>query len=350
MNWNVQVATWTSSNRYPGIFRTVQARMRERLGPGLGEAGLRILSFGCSDGSEAATLRSYFPDALIHACDVNPTALHAAADRLSMDEAVVFASSPAAIAQHGPFDVVLAMSVLCRFPESLDRGMTNLRPLYGFAQFEDTVSLLAASLAPNGIICLYNTSYDFLDTAAAGRFRTIRSPLVASNGFVDRFGPDGERTSWCERVGAFYVHRPRSAGADYTSCIFEARDGEAPATDILVPFGGPARPRPAAPPDFVRFGPDLAHCAERRLVATALGYWMDESAAAPSVTRAWSRSTPQGTVEHGTPWTVGAADGARSVLEAGRAALPPRPRPAFAERALGVLGSASRRIRTRWAG
>jgi len=353
MGWNVQVATWTSNNRYPGIFRTVQGRIAERLGPDLGEARLKILSFGCSNGSEVSTLRSYFPEALIYACDVNPTALHSAAELLLMDEAIVFLSSPKSIAEHGPFDVIFAMSVLCRFPESVNPVMTNFRTVYRFEDFEDTTELLASNLKQNGIVCLYNTNYDFLQTAIAKQFRVVRSPLVASNGFVDRFDPDGQRTTWCERVGPYYVHRPRRFeatpfDADYTSCIFEASDEGAP--DIWISSGDSAQPRLTAPPDFVRFGPDLTHCAHRKLVATALGYWLQQSATSQVIVRAWSRTTPHGVIEHGTPWAVRGSDDIKTVLATTQGSLlPPAPQPMPAKRVIGAIRSINRRIRTRLA-
>ena len=80
MDWHAQVSTWTATNRYPGIFRTAQRRITSRYGSELGGARLRILSFGCSNGLEVLSLRSYFPDAVIFACDVNLGALHEAAE------------------------------------------------------------------------------------------------------------------------------------------------------------------------------------------------------------------------------------------------------------------------------
>lgn len=59
----------TSFNRSPGIFRAAQtwSNTFSSTSPG---APLRILSFGCSDGSEMATLRCYFPYSSIFGCDV----------------------------------------------------------------------------------------------------------------------------------------------------------------------------------------------------------------------------------------------------------------------------------------
>src|SRR5690242_1769793 len=156
--WKAQVATWTSNNRYPAVFRTVQARVAERFGGGLGQARLKILSFGCSNGSELASLRCYFPEALLFGCDVNRAALRLASETLATDEAVLFESSEDSIAAHGPFDIILAMSVLCRFPESRRQDLTNLTLIYPFRNFERTAELLTANLRTGGLLCLYNTN------------------------------------------------------------------------------------------------------------------------------------------------------------------------------------------------
>ena len=111
MPWNVQAATWTSNNRYPGVFRTLQSRISQKIGVGLGQGRLKVLSFGCSTGSELSSLRCYFPEAILYGCDVNAAALHSAVDALLMDEAVIFESTLENIRSHGPFDIILAMSV-----------------------------------------------------------------------------------------------------------------------------------------------------------------------------------------------------------------------------------------------
>ncbi len=350
MSWNVQVATWTSNNRYPGIFRTVQNRVAGKLGQGLGEARLKILSFGCSNGSEVSTLRSYFPEAAIYACDINAGALHSAAELLFMDEAVVFLSSPESIAEHGPFDVVFALSVLCRFPESMNPAVTNLQHLYRFKDFESTVELLADNLKQHGRLCLYNTSYNFLQTSVASRFSVVRSSLVASNGFVDRFDSSGHRVTWCEKIGPYYVHRMhRNPGpepaTDFKSCIFEVGSGEA---DIWVPFGETSQPSRTAPPELMRFGPDLPYCANRNLVATALGYWFPEFDNDRFIVRAWHSTTPEGTVEQGVSWAVRSGSDVKAALATHpKSRLPPAPSSTRSERVVGAIRSVKQYIHAR---
>ncbi len=83
-----QKLTNTAPNRYPGIFRTMRARLAETRGPDLGGGDLRILSFGCSAGFEMLSLRSYFPDASIFGCDRSADALDRAKRNLREDAGI----------------------------------------------------------------------------------------------------------------------------------------------------------------------------------------------------------------------------------------------------------------------
>jgi len=312
MSWSAQVATWTANNRYPGIFRTVQARVSQVRGPGCSQGRLKILSFGCSTGSEISTLRSYFPEAAIYGCDINAAALRQASESLLMDEAVLFRSSPENIGRYGPFDVVFAMSVLCRFPDSMDPGVLSLTHKYSLENFRSIISVLLQSLKDGGMLCLYNTNYSFTDLPAASGFRAVTSPLIAGNGFVDRFDPEGARVTWCEQIGPYYVHKLRAAAdLNLTDCIFEkAADG----AEVFVNVGRDVAPDPPGRAEMFRFGPDLGHCAGAGLTGTALGYWFGDDADGPRIVRAWHRTTPSGEIEQGRAWSVQSELGAKDLL------------------------------------
>jgi hypothetical protein len=351
MDWHVQTSTWTATNRYPGIFRTVQCRVAQCHGQDLGGARLRILSFGCSNGMEVLSLRGYFPEAIIFACDVNLQALREAAETLAADEAVLFVSSEAAIAAHGPFDVIFAMSVLCRFPESADRALDNLSPLYSFDAFAAAAGVLARNLDRRGLLCIYNANYDFLATPAAHGFRPIRSPLVPSRGFVDRFGQDGKRLTLCQKLGPYYAHRvsPGTRPVDepgFSACIFELAGDNG--TGDWVAFGEVPPPHDLPPPACMRFGPDLDSCARSGLIANALGTWFVDDDPAPMLVRAWFQSSAEGTIVRGQPWVVRAGPAAAYLATANRDPLPPV-RLSLSRQALHVATSAGRRLRDRLA-
>jgi SAM-dependent methyltransferase len=318
MTWNAQVATSTLNNRYPGIFRTVQGRIAQKFGADLGGNRLKILSFGCSDGSEISSLRSYFPEALIFGCDVNEEALGAASEALFMDEAFLFRSSSEAILRYGPFDVVFAMSVLCRFPDSMKADLIDFTPVYSHDSFNRGIQLLSDALRDDGILCLYNTNYSFLQLDLANGFRVVSSPLIGSNGFVDHFDNRGARVTWCEKVGPYFVHRVRSKSAevdqhDFSNCVFE-KCGVAGAKRLIVPVVPSANLSADAAPEAFKFGPDLAQCAQDGLIATALGYFFGDEAAGQPLVRAWFQTTPSGGMKRGPAWASSSIDSARFAL------------------------------------
>ena len=350
VSWNIQVATWTTNNRYPGIFRTVRRRVAAKLGPDLGEGKLKILSFGCSTGSEVSTLRSYFPEAIICACDINQSALASASEALLLDEAIIFKSSPEEIAKHGPFDIIFAMSVLCRFPESMGTQINNLNDIYRFSDFERVVRVLTENLRKGGMLCLYNTNYSFLQLPLSEGFRIVRSPLIGTRGFVDQFDASGERLTWCEQVGPYYVHRIHRGGNldeafDFTASIFEYDDTET--SDIFIPFSAESQITSFAPPQLFRFGPDLNACANKGLVAAALGYWFEDGVDGHHIVRAWHRTTPSGEILQGKSWAAKSDIRGRDALRADSALnLQAAPQAARTNRVFRTIRSVKKRIRT----
>ena len=224
-----QNLTNTTPNRYPDVFRTLRARVEQVRGPDLGQGDLRILSFGCSIGFEMKTLRAYFPDASIFGCDTSIAALHQAKRNLREDPGIAFFSTPEAIDAFGPFDIILAMSVLCQFPASSQ--VDDLTPLFPFRTFEMLSTNLARNLRPGGLFCLVNANYLFSALDVAREFRPVRSPLIHSNGFVDKFAADGHRLTTIFRRKSLFSHRPVGPGLrdeDLRDCIFEKSADAAP--------------------------------------------------------------------------------------------------------------------------
>ena len=198
----------TASNRYPGVFRTVRSEISTHHGPALGEGRLRILSFGCSLGTEVLTLRAYFPDAMIFGCDVDSNALQSAVKNTREDSCRLFVSTPDAIAANGPYDLICAMSVFCQYPAS--KKVPNLESLYPFSLFEKLAGNLIENLADGGILCIMNSNHLFRDLAAADGFDRVRSPLIAGNGFIDKFDSNGRRLTTSFGNKSCYSHRKES--------------------------------------------------------------------------------------------------------------------------------------------
>ena len=93
----------------------------------------------------------------------------------------------------GPFDVIFAMSVLCRHP--VTAGLDDCAPIYPFSTFENACEYLAGLLTEEGFLVIYNANYRFTDTRVSERFIPIDIPAVTESGFVTKFDVDGHRLS-----------------------------------------------------------------------------------------------------------------------------------------------------------
>jgi SAM-dependent methyltransferase len=179
-----QLQTTTWENRYSEVFQTVQIYRRQ-----LGLKGIpRILSFGCSHGQELRTLKAYFPEAALFGCDVNSEAL---ANSARIPGCTIFRSSRQAIEAFGPFDVITAMSVLCRF--SLSQSATSLKRIFPFSEFEDHLESLHRTLSDGGVLCIHNANYLFSQSQLYSGYAPLRSNLIVSNGYVDKWSADDLR-------------------------------------------------------------------------------------------------------------------------------------------------------------
>jgi hypothetical protein len=165
--------------RYPELFNLVA-----ELASGAG----RILSFGCSSGEELEALRRRFPEAEIVGAEINPRLRRAATKRMAGDGRVAVVP-PNAI--EGMFDIVLALSVLQRLPDQVEkRGVTDLSASYPFARFDDEVARLAARIAPGGLLCVTNAHYRVEDSNVAGLFDPVPGSPPMSHPL---FGRDSRR-------------------------------------------------------------------------------------------------------------------------------------------------------------
>jgi SAM-dependent methyltransferase len=300
---SAQHLTNTAPNRYPEVFRTLRARVEQVRGADLGQGDLRILSFGCSVGFEMKTLRAYFPDASIFGCDTSSEALHRARRNLREDAGVVFYSTPQAIDAFGPFDIILAMSVLCQFPAST--RLEDLTPLFPFRTFEMLTASLTRNLRPGGLFCLVNANYLFSALDAARQFRPVRSPLIHSNGFVDKFAADGGRLTRIFRHKALSSHRPVGPGlldADLRDCIFEKFTTDTKPLDVAF-LQADAPPGVAFGAPIVAEGMDAEAAAREGTIAAH----REEAFGSDSKGRQWMRAqwckaTLAATVTGFGPW------------------------------------------------
>lgn len=180
-----QPYTTTGFDRYPeelGVVRELLAGLPEPC----------ILSFGCASGEELLTLRAYFPTARIRGIDANPLAVRTARKRVAGDPAITVARGVDAAGEAASsYDVVLALAVfrhgsLADAPERCDH-------LIRFADFERTVTGLAAAVAPGGVLVLRHANFRFADCASSAGFVLVRGSFGsagASGKPTPVYGPD----------------------------------------------------------------------------------------------------------------------------------------------------------------
>ena len=219
MNPTEQQANNTRYDRYPEIFAV--ARRSAALPK-------RVLSFGCSTGEEVQTLaEKYFPDAQIVGVDVAPAVLERAKALTSaLANVTICASDAAAILSHAPYDIIFAMSVLCRNPAP--RNWAE----FSFERFEARISEFLEWLLPGGIFVLVNANYNLTQSRLIRFFDLIVSPDLEGPGQVWKLAPN---RGVLERPGGGILKNKAA-----TDCVFRRREEPWPdAKDIPLRIATP---------------------------------------------------------------------------------------------------------------
>jgi SAM-dependent methyltransferase len=183
-----QLSNRTAYNRYPRVFRKVA----ESLPPSGSVAPRTILSYGCSTGEEASALSDiYFRNDRVIGLDVSPEVIEIAKNAHAGGKILFDLSNAETLAKYGPYDCIFAMSVLCRWPES--ENLADISELYRFEEFETAVGELDKATKVGGILTIYNSNFNFLDTTMSSRYEVVPVMDMDSNGFVHRFDRHNKR-------------------------------------------------------------------------------------------------------------------------------------------------------------
>jgi len=192
----------TAPDRYPRIFRFVQ----QALGA---QNKLRILSFGCSTGEEAFSLRRYFPRAAIKGIDVNAANIAAARARLarSPDAWLTFDVADSTAAEgDGAYDAIFAMAVL-RHGSLGSPGVTRCDHLIRFADFAAAVEDFSRCLKPGGLLVIRHSNFRLRDAPAGAAFETVLRVPVGGKKRTPLFGPDNRLLPDAEYPDAVFRKR-----------------------------------------------------------------------------------------------------------------------------------------------
>ncbi|UCD50490.1 MAG: methyltransferase domain-containing protein [Phycisphaerales bacterium] len=181
-----QIETTTAYNRYPELFDSVRTLISPR-----DTAEIRILSYGCSTGQECWTLRDYFPNAHIIGLDINERSLRTARAENTDAKIEFFRSTPENLVDHGPYDLIFALSVLCRWPET--QFVNDASRLYPFEKFDETIALFDVSLSRGGLMVILNANYHFSDTQVSGRYEPLVGIGLSQHECVHKFSTNNQK-------------------------------------------------------------------------------------------------------------------------------------------------------------
>lgn len=171
----LQVSGRTALNRHGRIFAAAASAA---------STAKRVLSFGCSTGEEVHTLHHYFPNAIIVGVDVDAAAIDAARNRWPSYQF----GYPSSVSSSS-FDVIFAMSVLCRWPEQRAGSLP-------FADFRDACVWLDQRLVADGLLVAFNCAFDPMEVLKG--YSPV--PTAISAGFVKVRTPAGEDREQLEHV------------------------------------------------------------------------------------------------------------------------------------------------------
>lgn len=171
--------THTTYNRYPLAWKRVASLMRGKC--------KRILCFGCSTGEECYTALVYFPSAQVVGVEYDRTMLRFAMLRHAHPS--IMYVPPSSMEGLGMFDLVVANSVFCNYPENTGKDVNDMM---SFGVFSDAMGVLHGMLLPGGVFMLNNAEYFFRDLSFAEGYLPQGNPEKQN---VTLFNKDGGRSS-----------------------------------------------------------------------------------------------------------------------------------------------------------
>lgn len=178
-----QLTSTTKPNRYPEIFTGVANLVSKN--------NLKILSFGCSTGEECVSLQQYFPEGQIIGADINMNNLKIASRTNSSQQIKFILSTSEHLISNGPYDIIFALSVLCRWDDTKD--LDNCSSIYPFTKYQETVGQLFELLNNGGLLVIYNANFMIEDTNYSKQLIPCHLSSVTNSGFVHKFDRNNNR-------------------------------------------------------------------------------------------------------------------------------------------------------------
>jgi len=159
----LQSASTTELNRHPDIFNELNSR--------LSKENIRVLSFGCSTGEECKSLSEYLPEAEIVGIDINKKSIEIARSNYSSENVQFVLKEPKNLNSLGKFDVIIAISVLCKHPEA--ELINDISSIFPFEKYESIVSELDQILNKEGLLFIRSSNFRFKDTLISDQYEVV---------------------------------------------------------------------------------------------------------------------------------------------------------------------------------
>ena len=166
----------TAYDRYPEIFKEVSSII---------QSPKQILSFGCSTGIECNTLQEiYFSNTKIIGLDISKNTIIENKKKNKYSNIEYFYNTE----EIQKSDLIFAMSVLCKWPESEGE--------YMFETFAETLNVIDQLLNIDGYLCIYNSKYLFTETQLFKDKYEIIETKYKETGFVYKYHSNNKKIEY----------------------------------------------------------------------------------------------------------------------------------------------------------
>lgn len=192
----VQPSHGTQMNRYPEQY----SFLKELVAQNQTQDDKKILSFGCATGEETLTLaQQYFeePSIKVFGVDVADVAVAEATKKAQLapeGKITILDGREVSPKDYGPFDAVLGNSVFCIYGKRdvPYKNITYVMETFPFSDFESMLDDIDSYLKVGGVLTVFNSNYNFMDTHLAERYEPIPDKKCP-NHFVPRIDRENKK-------------------------------------------------------------------------------------------------------------------------------------------------------------
>ncbi len=180
-----QISHFTLYDRYPHLFAFAKSYFEKK-----NHKSVNILSYGCSTGEECFSINEYIKNANIIGVDSSLKVLAKAREHNTHSNIRFLESTPENIHKNGPYDLIFAMAVFCRWPSS--NYYKDISHLYPFKRFEENITDLSEYLKKDGLLIINNTNFLLADTEVYAQYEALETPDGVEADVVPKFSKENK--------------------------------------------------------------------------------------------------------------------------------------------------------------